>query len=277
MEDGGSLVFQTDPLDAPLEVLGAPEVELEIASDQPVSMVAVRLSDMRPDHQLTRVTYGLLNLTHRNSARHPEPLEPGRRYRVRVPLNFIAQRFPAGHRLRISISTVYWPLAWPSPESTRLSVWTGLSRLYLPFREARQSDTRLLDLGEPRGAAPPDSTMIKPSRNDWRIGYDLAGGDAQLEVIDDRGTVRLNDIDLTVSASAKELYKVTTGDFSSVRAEAEWERKLSRDDWKISTYTRTRLEADTQKFYVTAELDAFEGETRIACKSWHDVVERDFL
>ncbi|MFU8832999.1 MAG: CocE/NonD family hydrolase, partial [Wenzhouxiangella sp.] len=99
-DDGGALVFQTAVLEDDLEILGAPVVELEIASEQPVAQVAVRLSDMRPDHQVTRVTYGLLNLSHRDGSENPEPLEPGRRYRVRVPMNYVARRFPAGHRIR---------------------------------------------------------------------------------------------------------------------------------------------------------------------------------
>ena len=70
-EDGGALVFETRPLDEPLEVLGAPVVELDVASERPVAMVAVRLSDVAPDDKATRVTYGLLNLTHRDGHARP--------------------------------------------------------------------------------------------------------------------------------------------------------------------------------------------------------------
>lgn len=71
-------------------------------------MVAVRLSDVLPDGRAIRVTYGLLNLTHRNGHENPQPLEPGQKYDVTAQLNGIAQRFPQGHRLRLSISTSYW-------------------------------------------------------------------------------------------------------------------------------------------------------------------------
>ncbi len=64
-EDGGALVFDSDPLDEPLEILGAPVVELELESNRPLAMVAARLSDVAPDDKATRVTYGMLNLTHR--------------------------------------------------------------------------------------------------------------------------------------------------------------------------------------------------------------------
>ena len=32
-----------------------------------------------------------------------------------MQLNDIAHAFPAGHRMRIALSTSYWPIAWPSP------------------------------------------------------------------------------------------------------------------------------------------------------------------
>lgn len=144
-DDGGSLVFQTEPLEEDVEIFGAPY--LELASDRPVAMVAVRLSDVQPDHQVARVTYGLLNLTHRDSRQHPEELEPGKRYRVRVQMNDIAHAFPKGHSIKISVSTLYWPMAWPSPEPVKLTLWTGESRMFLPVRPKR--DEKEIVFGEP--------------------------------------------------------------------------------------------------------------------------------
>ena len=40
-----------------------PVVELTLTSNRPVAMVAVRLSDVHPDDQATRVTYGLRTVT----------------------------------------------------------------------------------------------------------------------------------------------------------------------------------------------------------------------
>ena len=61
------LIFQTSRLEAPLEICGQPVVELEISADQPVAMLALRLIDVADDDKATRVSYGLLNLTHRDS------------------------------------------------------------------------------------------------------------------------------------------------------------------------------------------------------------------
>ncbi|MGH3951432.1 MAG: CocE/NonD family hydrolase, partial [Pseudonocardiaceae bacterium] len=71
-EDGGSLVFDTDAFTERCEILGTPVVELDIAASRPVAMVAVRLSDVALDDQATRISYGLLNLTHRTGHDTPE-------------------------------------------------------------------------------------------------------------------------------------------------------------------------------------------------------------
>jgi predicted acyl esterase len=105
-EDGGALVFETERLEEVVEICGKPTVTLDVAADQPVAMVAVRLIDVAPDDAATRVSYGLLNLTHRNSHAHPEPLEPGEPYRVTVDLKQIAQRFEVGHSIRLSMTQV---------------------------------------------------------------------------------------------------------------------------------------------------------------------------
>lgn len=281
-EDGGALVFESAPLTAPLEILGAPVAELEVEADRPVAMVAARLSDIRPNDEATRVTYGLLNLTHRDGSEMPQPLEPGRRYRVRVRLNDIAQAFPAGHRLRLSLSTSYWPLAWPPPEPVRLTVYTANSGLVLPVRPPRPADDAALPrFGEPEGATPPSRTMFAPEHHSWKVHRDLATDESVLEVINDGGTWQLDDIDLTVQSQAQEWYSSRGDDFDSIRGETLWRRALSRGDWGVRTMTRTLLTATATEFHIRADLDAYEtnaeGERRVFCKSWQRKIRRDCL
>jgi len=151
--DGDSLSFDTEPLPQALEIFGAPEVELVLASDQPQAQVAVRLCDVAPDGASTRVTYGVLNLSHRESHAEPEALVPGQPYRVRVQLNEIAQNFPAGHRIRVSVSSNYWPLIWPSPEPPALTIWSEISSLALPVRAPQEADNALPAFRATRGRA----------------------------------------------------------------------------------------------------------------------------
>ena len=149
-DDAGSLVFETAPLDADLDIAGDARLTVALQVDRPVAQIAARLVDVAPDGSATRVSYGLLNLTHRDSHEHPEPLEPGHTYTVEVPFKHVAQTFRAGHRIRLSISTSYFPIAWPAPEPVTLTILTGRSELDLPVRMPDGAAVR--DLGTPRAA-----------------------------------------------------------------------------------------------------------------------------
>ncbi|MGM0575940.1 MAG: CocE/NonD family hydrolase [Myxococcota bacterium] len=275
-EDGGALVYQSDPLEEDLEILGSPYLELEVAANRPVGMVAVRLSDMAPDDKATRVTYGLLNLTHRDSHAEPEPLEPGKRYRVRVSLNHIGQKFPKGHRLRLSVSTSYWALAWPPPEATRLEVFLDGSALVLPVRPPRASDAEL-GFERPEGTPPPTLTQIEPIHHNWLVHRDLAQDRSTLEVIKDEGLYRIDEIDLVVGERSWERYTYRDDDFSSPTGETRTERRFQRGEWSVRTTTRTVLTGNTINFHIRAELDAWEGDKRVFSRNWEYTIPRDLV
>ncbi|MDT8895598.1 CocE/NonD family hydrolase [Halomonas sp. I1] len=277
-EDGGALIFQTPRLEEALEICGAPTVELELEADQPVAMVALRLIDVAEDDKATRVSYGLLNLTHRDSDEHPEPLVPGRRYRVTVGLKHIAQQFPAGHAIRLALSTSYWPLAWPAPRPVTLTLCPGRSRLILPVRTPRHAEEAALPaFPEPEGAPSIAKTLIQPTQESWRVIRDLANDQTTLEVINDEGRYRLDDIDLEIAARVTERYRYAYGSYDSISGWTEWERSFKRGDWEVRTLTRTLMTSDPDNFRLRATLDAWEGETRIFARTWDETIPRDLV
>ncbi|GAA4846227.1 CocE/NonD family hydrolase [Saccharopolyspora rosea] len=275
-EDGGSLVFNTAPLTERCEILGSPVAEICLEADRPVAMLAARLSDVDGDGRATRVTYGLLNLTHRDGHAEPRPLEPGRRYAVRVQLNGVAQAFPAGHQIRLALSTSYWPLAWPPPEPVRLTVHPDASALILPVRspDVRQEP---ITFAEPEGTAPVRSSQLRPGDQRWTVSRDLVDYESALEVIKDLGVVRLDDIDLAVSRHAHERYSWVADDFDSVRGAITWHMRFSRGDWSVHTVTRTTLTSTPTDFVLHAELDAYESGERVYSRNWNHTIPRDHV
>jgi putative CocE/NonD family hydrolase len=281
-EDGGALVFQSEALDETLEIFGRPTVRLEVSADQPVAMVAVRLSDVAPDGEATRVTYGLLNLTHRDGNEHPEPLEPGRRYTVDVELNGIAQSFPAGHHLRLSISTSYWPLAWPAPAPATLTIHTEDCRLELPTREPRADDAELRPFGPPEGTPADPVTRLQPGEHHWRTTRDLATGVSTLEIVNDQGAFRIDETGTVVRRATNEWYSIRGNDVTSARGETRTERRIERGDWGVSVLTRTVMTCTATTFEVNAQVDAYElhgdhGEPRVHSKNWNRSIPRDLV
>jgi putative CocE/NonD family hydrolase len=277
-EDGGSLVFETDVLTEPCEILGAPVVRLDVSADRAVAMVAARLSDVAEDGSATRVTYGLLNLTHRDSHEEPAALEPGRRYQVNVPLNGVAQAFPAGHRIRLSVSTSYWPLAWPPPEKVRLSVHTPGSHLDLPVRPiAAPDEVALRPFDEPEGAPPAATTTTEPGEYHWDVRRDMITYESALDVVKNTGVVRFADTGMEIGKNVHERYGWTADDFTSPRGETEWSITFARGTWSTRVDTRQVLECTPTEFHLHATIDAYEGETRVHSRNWTLTFPRDHL
>ncbi len=130
-DDGRSVVFDSAPLAERTEILGAPVLEATITSDRADALLVARLCDVAPDGASLRVSYGVLNLTHRDGHATPEPVPVGTPVRVRLQLNDCAHAFPAGHCIRLALSTSYWPLVWPSPHAARLVLDSFGSRLHV--------------------------------------------------------------------------------------------------------------------------------------------------
>ncbi|MGF1466931.1 MAG: CocE/NonD family hydrolase [Sandaracinaceae bacterium] len=276
-EDGGALIFDTLPLKSPLEILGAPVVELEVSANRPVAMLCARLNDLAPDDKSTRVTYGLLNLCHRDGSAEPRPLQPGVPVRVRLALSVIGARFAAGHRIRLALSTSYWPIAWPSPEPARVVVDTAASRLLLPVRHVGHDEDRLVHFEPPAGGRTPDIEMLVPARHDWLIHRSLGEYRTVQEVIADQGTYRLAEIDLTVAERMISRFSHLYDSYGSVTGETLTERRFARGDWAVRTTTRTVLSSTPTHFLVTAQLDAYEGETRVFAENYDAAIERDLV
>ncbi len=98
--DAYSLVYDSEPLAEATEILGLPRAVLRVSADATRANWFVRLSDVAPDGTVTLVAGAGFNGTHRNSARRPEDVEPGRIFPLEIEMHFTSWVFPAGHRIR---------------------------------------------------------------------------------------------------------------------------------------------------------------------------------
>ncbi len=114
--DDHSLVYDSEPLTEPLEILGRPVARLNVSADATRANWVVRISDVAPDGQVTQVAGAAFNGTHRNSAREPEDIVPNEVFPLDIELHFTSWVFPEGHRIRVAISNSQWPMLWPTPE-----------------------------------------------------------------------------------------------------------------------------------------------------------------
>jgi hypothetical protein len=278
-DDGRSLTFDTDFLSDRLELLGAPAVDLDVAVDEPAALVAVRLNDVARDGTSTLVTYGLLNLTHRGGHEQPEPLVRKRFYRVRVQLNDIAYAFPAGHRIRVAISTSYWPVAWPSPSSVMLSVRTGgQSVLHLPVRPPAPEDTSLPPFEPPIAAPGTRAKTLRELPLKRTIETDLATHETVYTLQTGEfgaALARIEPIEMDLGYTFQKRYRISEYDPLSARTEVVQRTTMRRADWSVRIECRTRLAATKSSFQFSADLVAFEGDEPFAHREWQVSIPRD--
>ena len=88
------LVFSSDPLDEPVEVIGEVAAELSVTRDNPYADLFVRLCDVDPRGRSRNVCDGIVRLTADDPMSGP----------VRVSLFGAAHRFAPGHRIRLQVA-----------------------------------------------------------------------------------------------------------------------------------------------------------------------------
>lgn len=272
-DDSQSITFDSPELKEDMDIVGQPAVEIDFSVDKPVAHVAVRLNDVWPTGEVTRITYHLQNLCMRLSREAPTALEPGRRYRLKIKLDDIAWRVPKGHRLRVSISTSYFPMMWPAPEPVLLTVYAGKSEVHIPVRKAPPTE-KPVDFKPPEAAPPAKLKELTAPWHKRETTVDEITGETRMEIVDDFGTTEIKPHGLIVHSAGREKYAIHPDDPLSAVMETHWTEEVRRGAWKTRTETYGRLTATRTHWVVWGRLEAFEGEKRVFVREWDEKIER---
>jgi putative CocE/NonD family hydrolase len=103
------LTYTTPPLQNDLDVVGPIRLVLHASSSAPDTDFYGRLSDVFPDGRAIQLQSGMIRARYRNAEGEPELLEPGKIYRFEIDMWATANRFAAGHCLRLDISSADFP------------------------------------------------------------------------------------------------------------------------------------------------------------------------
>ena len=271
-DDTGSLTFDSDRLEASLDVFGTAVLRVRIAADRPDAKLAARLCEVTPDGRSHLVTYGVLNLTHRDSHAEPSPLTPGAYYDVALPLYLAGRRLRAGSRLRLAISESLWPLLWPSPEPVTLSFdLAGGASLDLPIRAPPAVEAEMpipFAPGSPSSGRG-DPHVVRRTGEDGLVEYvevwPLAGG--TIEAI---GT-RVERSGANVEA------RMQPGDPASCRWRTWHTVRYVRDDWDCTLEAEAEVTSDATTFHVREKLIAKRGEAVVFEREHRNAIPRDLM
>ncbi len=272
-DDALSACFDSEPLDEAIDIVGAPRFAFAFTSDKAQANICVRLCDVHPDGASELICYGLLNLTHRNSHENPEPLTPGEPTTAAFDLDQIAYRVPTGHRLRVALSTTYWPSIWPSPEPAQLTVTSG--QIGLPLRPL--ADAVEWSFEPPEAASGWKVDTVRPASSGRVVERDLETGLVTVTVTNDFGEVRDLDHGLVNGSSMSERWTIHPDDPLSAACHIEWEQTLSRGDWSVRTLATSAMRSTAAEFIVTSALSAWEGNDQIFNRGYSARIARAFI
>jgi hypothetical protein len=270
--------YTSEPLTEPVSILGIPVALLEVEATAPIATVVVRLTDVAPAGTSGHVSVGALNLTHRESHSAPSALKPGRRYEVSVPMRASGYGFAVGHRLRLSVSSGYWPVLWPSPLPCILTVHSGgptRSRLVLPVIPGTGGEGDL----KPPGFAPPPSFEAVGGGSEelptWQIVEDVIAGTVSVQTRE-AGTTDLPD---GRSLFSSEELAMTTSDADPAHATLATMvvYRWREHDFATEIIAEGTIGSDAEAFDIDLELRVRVDEEPFFERRWRERIARRLI
>lgn len=275
-DDGGSLCFDTAPLKGALNLVGNSLLRLRVAADRPQALVAARLTDVAPDGTSALITFGILNLAHRDSHEFPEPLRPGKFYDVVVPFKSVAQTLPKGHRLRLAISSAYWPMAWPSPEAVTLTVDAACSAVdlaVLPSLAGLGGVTFGPAVSAPEGPV----TEIIADKETRKILQEIESQTTTFLIKSDDGQYTLDEIGTEQTSTRSKTYSISRDDPASCRSVVGCTQTFKRGDWDVRIETEVAITSDKTHFHMTGWVRAYDHNKVFAARDYREKIKRDCM
>lgn len=274
-DDKLSLVWDSEPLEAPLDVLGRPRLRLRVAIDQPQGNLIARLVDLRPDGSAFLVARGVLNLCHRAGSAAPRAMPPGDFEDIELALDETGYRFGSGHRIRLALSTTYWPFVLPAARPVRATIRAGAaSRLTLPLvGEAAEMPPPGTDAPN----ALPPWPELSPPRIARRVEEDLGSGRVRYVIEEDTGLLEVPGDGLLMRETRDEVWEIDPADPDGASGHLVLTTERRRGDWEVRTSAEVRFTCHARSWEAAAALSAFEGGQEIFVKSWRFEIGRDHI
>ena len=273
-DDALSLVFETEPLAEAMEILGSVRLEVSLESDQPVAMLAARVNDVHPEGAVARVTWTVRNLALDDAGHTPRQLVPGEARRVSIVFPNTAWRFDAGHRIRISLSSAYWPLVWHAPRPARIVLQLADARLVLPARRAPREEAPVA-FAPPADVDGPEIREVVPARALVRHIETEGGGGTR-----SRGwhlpyrCIHFSEIDLDFGVETRAEFKFQCEDPGSAAVRFEHRLHFAREGWAVDVTGIAELRSTPSAFHPSGALEARENGETIFERRWNPIIPR---
>ncbi|NNE78711.1 MAG: CocE/NonD family hydrolase [Silicimonas sp.] len=274
-EAGLMTAFETEPLDDDLDLLGFPLVHADVLSDASQANIAATLSAVDEGGHATLISFGVLNLTHRNSHAAPEAMPEGTSVAASIQLNACGQRITRGQRLRLALGTAYWPVIWPGQTDATLTL--SNTRLDLPVRAGRDIDATLAPFLPPESAPPLETEVLAQPGFERRRTIDHITGIETFERVSDDGTETHKHTGITVRYENHETFRIHPNDPNSAICIQRWRKSYARGDWSAEVETEVSVQALADVWRIKASLTARDAEGVVRERKWSEDIPRDLV
>lgn len=254
-----SVCFETRPLEAPLFVVGKAVLKVKLSFEGPRALVVLRLNEIWPDGTSARVAFGIHRL------KRPEGVAPGEVFEAEIPLKGVAHEFSPGRRIRLAVSTSYWPLVWPEPGLNAVTLLPGSMRFVLPGMPAEVDETQPA-FGAAIHACPVPTTTIEPGESSRVASFDLGSGRLELNARNRRATWEIDG--LRISGTGGHSYAVLPDDGASATAMFHSDNLYERDGLRLRMATSSKVFWEEGAMVLESRYEAWEGETQVFARDW---------
>lgn len=192
-------------------------------------------------------------------------------HRVRIRFHTGAYRFKAGHRIRLSVGSSYWPLVWTPPRFGDLRILSG--RLELPVLG---KDPRALSAPFP---APQDMAATKdihvlsaPVLRRW--GKTKADGAVVVGWHQPTAAILYNGIDTAFSFETSAEHAIRPDDPVSATTAFTHRMEVKRPDGTAQVVSQLQVHCTANTYHLATSLDVLWKGQVLVRRNWTATVQR---
>ncbi|MAF06418.1 MAG: peptidase S15 [Acidiferrobacteraceae bacterium] len=273
-DDALSLVFDTVPLESPIDILGHAVVNVTLEVDQPVAALVVRLNDVAPDGTSSRVSFGICNLSLDQDGAKDNGLKPDTPRTVEIQFPNTAYRFGKGHRIRLAFSSSYWPLIWPTPKLARMTLYPGQTRLSLPCRQTDSPESAVILHTDPESETPSPKARIEGAPLTRWSQHDVMSNSIASGWHQPFTRIAFDEITVEYAFETKAQHQITLDDPNSACSEFEHKLQFTRSGSVIEMISTARLQSSVSDYHVFGRLEIRENDALVCEREWDPVISR---